>query len=60
MDKKSVVIIFVCALMFGLVRDLFLKNFLAEQVLLKEIIRSSIEIIMVVALVKIFNRKVLL
>jgi hypothetical protein len=45
--------------MFGIVRGLFLKKFLAEQVLLKEIIFSTIEIIIVVALIKIFNKKVL-
>lgn len=57
MSKKVILIIFICALVFGFVRGMFLKNFLITNTSIKEVIISIIEITIVVILLKYVTNK---
>jgi hypothetical protein len=52
MNKKAVVLIFVAAFIFSVIRNYFLKEFFLTDYLIKEIFISLIEISIVVFLIK--------
>ncbi len=56
MNKKAILIIFISAMIFGVIRSLFLKDFFLTNYLVKEISISLIEISIVFFLIKNFKQ----